>query len=196
MGMSAIRRHWTTEQVADLQQESRHWPRYELIDGELIVTPSPDVEHQVAVMELVLILHGYVDQHRLGTILTSPADIRLLSESILQPDIFVVPPATGPRGDRKPQWSDVKALVLAVEIISPSSVRTDRVQKRDLYMRGGVPDYWVVDLDGKVVEQWSPRRSTPVISVETLEWQPSGASEPLTVDLVPLFQKITRKRII
>lgn len=196
MGMPAIRRHWTTEQVADLQQVSRHWPRYELIDGELIVTPSPDVEHQLAVKELLLILHPYVEEHLLGTALASPADIRLMPESILQPDVFVVSPPTGPRGDRKPQWSDVKALVLAVEIISPSSIRTDRIHKRDLYMRAGVPDYWVVDLDGRVVEQWSPQRSTPIISLETLEWQPPGASAPLRVDLVPLFQKVTGKRII
>lgn len=196
MGMSAIRRHWTTEQVANLQQESRHWPRYELIDGELIVTPSPDVEHQMAVKEFLLILHRYVEEHRLGTALASPADIRLLPESILQPDVFVVPPPTGPRGDRKPQWSDVKALVLAVEIISPSSIRIDRIHKRDLYMRAGVPDYWVVDLDGRVVEQWSPKRPTPIISLEALEWQPPDASAPLRVELVPLFQKVTGKRII
>lgn len=196
MGMPAMRRHWTTDQVANLQQESRHWPRYELIDGELVVTPSPDVEHQVAVVELVLNLHGYVNQHRLGTTLTSPADIRLLPESILQPDVFVVPPPSGPRGERKPQWSDVKALVLAVEIISPSSIRTDRIQKRDLYMRAAVPDYWVVDLEGRVVEQWSPHRPTPVISAETLHWHPSGAGALMSIDLVSFFQKVTGERII
>jgi Uma2 family endonuclease len=196
MGMPAIQRHWTADQVAELQQESRHWPRYELIDGELIVTPAPDVEHQVAVKAFLLILDAYVDMHGLGTALTSPADIRLLPESVLQPDVFVVPPPTGPRGERKPQWSDVKSLVLAVEIISPSSVRTDRIQKREQYMKAGVPDYWIVDLDGRVVEQWSPQRPTPSISRETLEWLPLGARAPLRIELVPLFQKITGKRII
>lgn len=196
MGMPAIHRHWTVDQVAELQQESQHWPRYELIDGELIVTPAPDVEHQLAVKAFLLILDAYVDAHHLGTTFTSPADIRLIPESIFQPDVFVVPPPTGPRGDRKPQWSDVKGLVLAVEIISPSSVRTDRIQKREQYMKAGVPDYWVVDLDGRVVEQWSPQRSTPKFSREAMEWHPSGATTPLTIELVPLFQKITGKRII
>ena len=196
MGMPAIHHHWTTDQVAELQQESRHWPRYELIAGELIVTPAPEMEHQLAVQEFLFILHDYVEENRLGTVLMSPADIRLLPESIVQPDVFVVPPPTGPRLDRMPQWSDVKSLLIAIEIISPSSVRTDRVEKRELYLAAGVPDYWVVDLDGRVVEQWTPNRPTPNFSRETLAWQPLNAAAPLTIELIPLFQKITGKRVI
>ncbi len=196
MGMSAIRHHWTADQVAELQQESRHWPRYELIEGELIVTPAPGVEHQLAVQEFLFILHEYVEQQRLGTVFLSPADIRLIPESIVQPDIFVVPPAVGPPLGRKAKWSDVKALVLAVEIVSPSSVRTDRLHKRDLYMRAGLPDYWVVDVDARVVEQWSSQRATPIPCVEALNWQPGGAVEPLTINLIELFRTITGKRIL
>lgn len=196
MGMPAIRRYWTADQVAELQQESRHWPRYELFDGELAVTPAPEPEHQLAVQHFLRILADYVERYDLGTALTSPADIRLIPESIVQPDVFVVPPVIGPRHERKPKWSDVKQLVLAVEIISPSSVKTDRIRKREHYMNAGVPDYWVVDLDGRFVEQWSATRLAPVPCVEELRWQPAFAPEPLVIELVPLFQKITGKRII
>lgn len=196
MGMPAIRYHWTADQAAELQRESRQWPRYELIDGELAVTPAPGVEHQLAVQQFLRIVADYTDLYNLGTAFSSPADIRLLPESVLQPDVFVVPPAFGPRPERKPRWSDVKALVLAVEVVSPSSAETDRIQKRELYMRAGVPDYWVVDVDGRVVVQWSSTRITPVPCLDTLRWQPGGAPEPLVVELAPLFQKITGKRVI
>lgn len=196
MGMPAVHRHWTVDQVAELQQESRHWPRYELIDGELVVTPAPEVEHQLAVQQFLRIIAEYSERYNLGTTFTSPADIRLLPESLVQPDVFVVPLAIGPRPERKSKWSDVKSLLLAVEIISPSSVRTDRIQKREQYMKAGVPDYWIVDLDGRVVEQWAPQCLTPTISREKLEWLPLGADTPLRIDLIPLFEKITGERII
>lgn len=196
MGMPAVHRHWTVDQVAELQQESRHWPRYELIDGELLVTLAPTVEHQLALKEFMLILHRYVDEHRLGTILASPSDIRLLPETIVQPDLFIVPTPIGPRADRQAEWSDVKSLLLTLEIISSSTVTADRVLKRELYMNAGVSEYWIVDLDGRIVEQWSPQRATPTFSREVLDWHPLGAAAPLSIELVPLFEKITGKRII
>jgi len=193
--MSAIRHHWTADQVAGLQRESRHWPRYELIEGELVVTPAPAIEHQLAVQQFVRILADYAERYELGTAFTSPADLRLLPESIVQPDVFVVPPPTGSKPEGRPKWADVKELALAVEIISPSSIRTDRTQKRELYLRAGVPDYWVVDLDGRVVEQWSLTRMTPIPCIDTLRWHPAAAPEPLVIDLISLFLKITGTRI-
>lgn len=196
MPMPAVRRHWTVDQVAELQQESRHWPRYELIDGELLVTLAPTFEHQLALTEFMFILDRYIEENRLGTMLASPSDIRLLPQSIVQPDLFIVPRPVGPRADRQPQWSDVKALLLAIEILSPDTAAADRIQKRELYMEAGVSDYWIVDLDGRIVEQWSPRSVTPTFSRDVLTWQPPGTTAPLTIELEPLFQKITGKRII
>src|SRR5687767_14355304 len=126
MGMPATRRHWTTADVRALMDESRHWPRFELIDGELLVTPAPGVIHQVAVSELLRLIAEYVEGEHLGITLTSPADVELRPGTITQPDVFVVPTrATPSPPDVIPRWTDVTALLLAVEVISPSSVQTD-----------------------------------------------------------------------
>jgi Uma2 family endonuclease len=175
MAMPAIRRRWTTEQVRSLMEESRAWPRYELIAGELLVTPAPGWGHQLAVMELAFLLETYLRQEPVGMVVVSPADLELRPGTITQPDVFVVPPDITPRGERL-EWSDIRALILAIEVLSPGSARTDRVEKRDFYMGAGVEDYWIVDLDARVVERWSPARETPLVLRESVEWSVAGAA--------------------
>jgi Uma2 family endonuclease len=194
MGMPALRHRWTSDDVRALIEASpTHWPRYELIGGELIVTPAPASVHQVAVQELLLLLAPYVEREGLGLTLMSPADLKLLPDSIIQPDVFVAPLAERESPDTVPGWHDVKALVLAVEVISPGSARADRVEKRDYYMAARVPDYWVVDLDARVVEWWSSARERPTVATSDLTWHPSGAREPLVVDLPTLFERTWSK---
>lgn len=190
MGMPAIRRRWTTDDVRALMDESRAWPRYELIGGELIVTPAPGFVHQIAVTEILLLLGPYVVRENMGITLASPADLELQRGEITQPDVFVVPLETSPNPDGKPTWADVTRLLLAVEVLSPSSVRTDRVQKREFYMDAGVPEYWVVDVDARIVERWTPGRETPTVFRETLEWRPEGATTSLITDLGTMFERI------
>ena len=193
MGMPALRRHWTTADVRALMDESRHWPRYELIDGELLVTPAPGIPHQVAVAEFLRFLADYVEREGLGIALTSPADVELREGNITQPDVFVVPEGMFPGGEVVPTWPDVTALLLAVEIISPSSIHVDRVTKRDHYLDVGVPEYWIVDLDARIVERWTPDRSTPLVESTRFEWTSTGAGSSLTVDVVDLFDRIWGK---
>jgi Uma2 family endonuclease len=190
MAMPQIRRRWTTNEVRALMDESRAWPRYELIGGELLVTPAPNSPHQIAVMEIWSIINSYVERFHLGLTLTSPADLELEPGTIAQPDVFVIPKGTEIAGERL-EWPDVKALLLAVEIISPSSVRTDRVTKRDFYLQSGVAEYWIVDLDARVVETWTPGQEAPVIVRDVLTWAP--APTPLTIDLPALFDRVSDK---
>lgn len=193
MAMPSIRRRWTAADVREMQDESRAWPRYELLNGELLVTPAPGVAHQCAVTELVVILAPYVEHVGLGRVLTSPSDIELLAESVMQPDVFVVPADT--EFSDPPKWSDVKSLSLAIEILSPSSGRTDRVLKRDFYLEHRVAEYWIVDLDGRVVERWLPERVRPVILRDELHWAPAPG-EPLVIDLTAFFVRATGKRVL
>ena len=72
---------------------------------------------------------------------------------------------------------------LAVEILSPSTARSDRIVKRQRYQQAGVATYWIVDLDAGVVEVWRPPDEVPVIEHRALHWQPDSGVAPLDVDL-------------
>lgn len=179
-------KRWTVEDVRALADAApTHWPRYELIDGELLVTPAPAPRHQRLVLGIVALVQPYVRAHGLGRVYTAPADIGLVPESVVQPDAFVVPRG---HGDRAARWRDVSTLLLAVEVLSPGSERTDRVHKRRYYQRSDVPEYWIVDGEARIVERWRPADTfRPEVLDETLVWHPAGATEPLAVDLAALF---------
>jgi Uma2 family endonuclease len=191
MSMPASARRWTAAEVRELQDEQRPWPRYELIDGELLVTPSPRSVHQIAVFELARKIADYVDAERLGLTLMSPADLELEEGTITQPDVFVVPSAYSRDNGPLREWSEVRGLLLAVEVLSPSSLRTDRVTKREFFQRVGVPEYWVVDIDGRAVERCHRDDQAPEILRERLEWRPAGSVAPMTLDLTRFFAKVT-----
>lgn len=120
----------------------------------------------------------------------SPADIELEPESVLQPDVFVFPLMSS--AIENPSWKDITSLLLAIEIISPSSIRTDRVEKRDQYRSMAVDEYWVVDIDGLHVERWFKGRPGVEIARGDLVWRPRGATSPLVIDLPTVFRAIRR----
>lgn len=179
--------HWTAADVRALMDDTRHWPRYELLDGELIVTNAPTAAHQIAVGELLVRLSEYCKREDIGIALTSPADIELAPESIMQPDVFVVPNDVMPN-DEPLSWPHVRSLLLAIEVLSPSSLRTDRVDKRDFYLANGVAEYWIVDLDARVIERWTPDRATPALHRDEFVWRPPGSGAPFLLDVRAFFQ--------
>ncbi len=187
MHMPATSERWTAAAVRELQDESRAWPRYELIDGELLVTPAPRLQHQRAVGALCLHLSEYLAREQIGEVLFSPADIELEPETVVQPDIFVVPLVAGklPRN-----WRDVRSLLLACEVLSPSTARHDRVTKRRFFSRVGVADYWVVDLDAEILERAGSADDRVELMTDTVVWQPEGASAPFTLDLAVFFRAL------
>lgn len=188
MGMPAVERRWTAREVRALIEESPlASPRYELVDGDLLVTASPGFPHQRAVARLLLALRAYLERERVGETLTSPFDVELEAESITQPDIFVISPDEGRRLQRDglPAYS----LLLTAEVLSPGSSRHDRVHKRPLYQRH-VPEYWIVDLDARLVERWRTRDTRPEIVESSLSWQPEGASAPFVLDVERFFDAV------
>ncbi|MEO8227959.1 MAG: Uma2 family endonuclease, partial [Gemmatimonadota bacterium] len=80
-------------------------------------------------------------------------------------------------------WSDITSLLLVIEVVSPRSARYDRSVKRFCYQRAGVPDYWTVDLDARLVERWTPADTRPEIVTSAFRWQPDGAPVGLDIDL-------------
>ena len=93
MAMPAeVDRRWTAREVRDLIAAAPlATPRYELVDGELLVTPSPGAPHQLAITRLFAVLIPYLDRERVGQVLSSPSDVELERDLITQPDLFVVP---------------------------------------------------------------------------------------------------------
>lgn len=184
MGMPHAAEPWTAERVRALPDDGR---RYELIDGQLIVSPSPRPLHQRALIALTRCLLPWLDSTRLGELLASPADISLGEDEILQPDLFVYRTTAG---KALIEWSDISELLLVVEVISPATARYDRELKRRRYQRAGVPEYWIVDLDARLIERWRPDDTRPEILFDSMTWQPPGASDPLTIDLGEFWKAV------
>lgn len=181
MPMSATTSHWTATDLRALPDDGN---RYEIVDGELLVTPAPSWAHQRAVRELLALLRGYLHGRGIAAVLPAPADVELAEDTVVEPDLFVVPLVAA----REPAaWRDVRRLLLAVEIVSPRSARADRWVKRRHYQRAGVPEYWIVDIDAEVVERWRPEDERPEVIADTLEWAPDPAQAPLAIDLAALF---------
>jgi Uma2 family endonuclease len=184
MGMPAATTRWTAEMVRALPDDGN---RYEVVDGALLVTPAPTWDHQRAIRALFLRLHPYLTAHRIGQAIWAPADVTFSETRMVEPDLFVVPLLNG----REPRtWEDVRRLLLAVEILSPSTARADRQVKRRLYQREGVPDYWIVDVNARLVERWRPEDDRPEIVSERLTWQPESAHPPLEIDLSVYFAEV------
>src|SRR5262249_25516251 len=150
MHMPTLRRHWTVDDLDDLPDDGQ---RYEVIDGELFVTPAPALDHQAAVGTLHRILAGYLERERIGYAFVALADVTFSPARAVQPDVFVVPLVNG-RRPRK--FADVKRLLLAVEVLSPSTARADRVVKRAMFRDEGVAEFWIVDLDSRTFERSVP----------------------------------------
>lgn len=135
--------------------------RYEVIDGELFVTPAPALRHQEAVGALYRELWAYLQRERVGHPFVAPADVIFSPQRAVQPDVLVVPLIAGKRPEK---FSEVGRLLLAIEVLSPSTARADRVVKRRLFREEGVAEYWIVDLDSRTIERSTPDEARPSCS--------------------------------
>ena len=181
MAMPDVAR-WTRAEVLALPDDGM---RHELIDGELIVTPTPRVRHQDGVMALHELLSTYVREHGVGRCYNLPGDLEVLPGQLTQPDLFVVPPGT-----RFERWEDAPTPILVIEVASPSTARYDRGTKRRVYQRAGVPEYWIVDLDARVVERWRPDDTRPEVLDHDLTWQSGPDAPRLHIDLQAFFTHV------
>ncbi len=176
--------YYTSDMVRVLPDDGN---RYEVVYGELLVTPSPRPWHQVIVTRLTVALGTYLEADPIGLVLMSPADISWGRDDVLvQPDLFVVLRAEM----RTLDWKRIRTLPLAVEVLSPSSQRADRFTKRRLYQEQKVGSYWLVDGDERVAEVWTPDVEFPVIERNRLLWQPAAARQPFLLELPDLFRPV------
>jgi Uma2 family endonuclease len=189
MSMPALaERRWTPDELRQfIETHPEPVPRYELVYGKLLVTPSPTSLHQRLVFEIAMRLHSYVKQHDLGEVRISPSDLRPIPDSLLQPDLYVIPAIDGRRA---PLEDPVTRVLIAVEVLSPSSARFDRVIKRRLYQEMGVTEYWLVDPDAQTVERWCPGDARPEILDHEIVWQPQRVAGPFTLGIPALFREV------
>jgi Uma2 family endonuclease len=174
-------RRWTAAEVRALPEEpGKH---YEVIDGELFVSPGPSTAHQRVAFELQRLLDAHLRHPRTAYVLAGPGEVEADPFTLVQPDVFVV----GPENGRCPEdVTSATDIHLIAEVLSPTSGRRDRVKKRQLYQRMGV-EYWIVDPEARLVERWMPQDARPEVLDAQLKWSGSDVGGPLDIDLAELF---------
>jgi len=145
---------------ADYAKIATDGKRHEIIEGEWYMTSVPEVPHQRTSRKLERILDEHVTRKWLGEVFHAPIDVVLSDEDVVQPDIVFVSTARSGIITRKNLQG---APDLAIEILPPSTASIDRGEKRRLYERAGVKEYWIVDLAAQSAEIHvfgSPRRTS------------------------------------
>jgi Uma2 family endonuclease len=181
MPMATARKNtkrWTLAELHSLPDDGN---KYELVRGELFVTPAPTNEHEEILARLTRILDPYVAAHDLGLVFHPRAVVRFRGSEV-EPDLMVRQPAPRPRTP----WERMPKASLVVEVISPTTRRRDRGPKREFYLEADVAEYWIIDPE---------RRSIAVVRLgeadrevrDKLVWQPRGAASSLDVPVAELF---------
>ncbi|HEU0013840.1 MAG TPA: Uma2 family endonuclease [Longimicrobium sp.] len=180
MATHPARRGWSYAEFARLPDDGN---RYEIIAGDLFMTPSPRPIHQRVGFKLGAILEAFVSEHALGWVMTGPVDVLFGEDDYLAPDLVFVRP------ERRPFITErgVEAAPdLVVEVLSPSTALRDRGIKRERYAFFGVPEYWVVDADAMRVEVYhlldDPDRPA-LVATDRFEWRPVEGGPALTLGL-------------
>ncbi len=180
--MSIMTRPLTYDDLCQIPDDGH---RYEIIDGELLVSPSPARRHQKVAGRLHLLIGNLIEANGAGEVYFAPVDVRLTPHDVVQPDLLFI------RADRRGIYQASGVVEgppdLVVEILSPATRTVDQVRKAALYARAGVPEYWIVDPDG---EELVPQRLVDgqyerISPVEGVFH--SGVVPGLAVDALTLF---------
>ena len=180
MAVALAVKKWTLAELHRLPEDGN---KYELVRGQLFVTPPPTDEHETIAARLAAILTPYVRDQGLGLVYRPKAVMRFRGSEV-EPDLMVRREHPDRRGNDS-DWTRAPIPILVVEIASPHTRRRDREAKRELYHEAGVPEYWIIDPETReviVICQGSQR-----VEAERVTWAPSGATAPLTIDVAELF---------
>ncbi len=123
--------------------------KYELIEGELLMTPSPIPKHQRISIRLAATIFKFVTEKDLGEVFDAPCDVCLDNKNVVQPDIlFISKDRVNIIGEKNIQGTPD----FIIEIISENTAYRDTIQKKRLYAKFGVKEYWIVAPEDKIVE--------------------------------------------
>jgi Uma2 family endonuclease len=122
---------------------------YQLIDGELIMSPAPESMHQIISTRFTVRLDGHVSPKKLGVVIHTPIDVYFGEHETYQPDIVFV---SRERLEIITRTRIEGAPDLVVEILSPTTGYYDLAHKKDVYEQSGVKEYWILDPKAKSIE--------------------------------------------
>ncbi len=159
--------------------------RHEIIDGDHVVNPAPTPRHQAITGKLYRLLCEQIEDPELGRVFVSPIDVELSPHDIVQPDLVVV-------------LQEHREIILptriqgtpdlVVEVLSDSTEQLDRVLKKAIYQRAGVPEYWIVDLQKQQVEQFLLHAGEYRLAETHRDHLQAGILPDVQIDLQPLWQ--------
>jgi Uma2 family endonuclease len=169
---------WTLEKLHDLPDDGN---KYEVVHGELFVTPAPTQRHETILARVSRVLTPYVIEHKLGLVYHPRAVVRH-DGSEVEPDLMVRPEPS----KLDESWDRAPIPLLVLEVVSPVTRRRDYNGKRALYGEAGVPEYWVADADRKSVLVIKPGQEDVTVA-DTLMWSPRPEVPPLVISLSAMF---------
>ncbi|OGW51458.1 MAG: hypothetical protein A2Z50_03470 [Nitrospirae bacterium RBG_19FT_COMBO_42_15] len=183
MNTLTIQKKYTYNDYLNIDDEKR----YEVMKGELIMVPAPFTIHQKAQINLAVILSNFVREKKLGKILVAPTDVVLAEDIVVQPDILYI---SNNRLDIIKEAAIMGSPDLVIEIVSPSSASYDTIEKREIYEKYGVKEYWLVFPQEKAVEVLTIEKG---IYKEFCKARKTGIAksksiEGLTVDIKEIFE--------
>jgi Uma2 family endonuclease len=189
MATHPARRGWSYAEFARLPDDGK---RYEVIDGELYVTPSPTSIHQQVSLRLAVLFAGYCETRDAGIAFHAPYDVILGEGDYVVPDLLFV------RRDRERFVIRADAAVgppdLLVEILSPSTAGRDKGVKRDRYAAYGVAEYWIVDTDAKRIEVYrltGGELASVAAEDDLLRYRPMPDGPELVIDVPHLMRPVS-----
>jgi Uma2 family endonuclease len=178
MAMATVTKRWTLDELHSLPDDGN---KYEVVRGELFVTPAPTPTHETVCARLHRILDRYVESVQLGLVY-NPRAVLQFEDSEVEPDLMVRQEHTGDSST----WSSAPVPSLIVEVFSPATKRRDQNQKRDLYMDAGVGEYWMVDPEQRAFIVIRKECENVVIT-DTMTWHPDSAASSLAFDVARVF---------
>jgi Uma2 family endonuclease len=173
-------RRWTLDELHRLPDDDGN--KYELVRGQLFVTPAPTDAHETIGARLTRLLDPYVAANGLGLVYRPRAVVVIEDDTEVEPDLMVRQPQDKPGAT----WKGAPIPILIVEIESPTTYRRDRVFKRNVYLDAGIPEYWIVDGEERTIRVVRPGHDD-ITATDSVTWQPDGVATRLVIALADVF---------
>ena len=180
--MSSVVKHWTYDDLLALPEDNL---RHEIIDGEHVVSPSPFTKHQLVVMNISGRLFVYLLQNPVGQVFTAPFDVIFAPDNVTEPDVLYI---SKERSSVLTEKNVQGAPDLVVEVISETGRRRDEVQKKSVYERFGVAEYWIADPKTDTIRIYRRGAYDAPVTLRGGDPLTSPLFPGLTIDVASLFR--------